>query len=147
MAAQFCRCGHNRSFYLQGMPHICREPSCECVKHDTAVTPKKAKLKAVEPWTGHAQADAYHAGLSEGFKRAGETPAKCGYCDAEVVPMWGPCPNGCDGKQVVKPSPNAMARDAAVALLRNALMRMSGGYVSAPKDNIAAAIVCLEAIS
>jgi hypothetical protein len=46
---RFCRCGHARALTQFGLRHICGVSSCECVKHDTAVTPKKAKLTVVEP--------------------------------------------------------------------------------------------------
>lgn len=92
---RFCRCGHARSLVYRvyvGQPrNICGVLACECVKHDTATTPKKAKLTVVEP------------------------------------------------------SPNAMARDAAVILLKSALAH--GGYVCDVRDDINAALACLEVIS
>lgn len=99
MAAQFCRCGHNRSFHWTNAPHICREPRCECVKHDTAVMPKKAKLALVEP------------------------------------------------------SPNAMARDAAVRVLRDVYARIVSSRVwgrrefEYTQEDIRAVIAQLEVIS
>lgn len=87
---QFCRCGHNRSFHMTGLRHVCREPSCECVKHDTATMPKKAKLALVEP------------------------------------------------------SPNAMARDAAIGFLRKAL---TDSYRIDSDRHIEDAIVTLGGIS
>ncbi len=47
---QFCACGHNRSFIYE-QPNVCGAATCECVKHDTAVAPKKSRtsLKVVEP--------------------------------------------------------------------------------------------------
>lgn len=62
---QFCRCGHNRSFHMTGLRHVCREPSCECVKHDTATMPKKAKLTLVEPTPNAMARDAAVAILRE----------------------------------------------------------------------------------
>lgn len=99
MAAQFCRCGHNRSLTWvdpvehRRHPNVCSVPKCECVKHDTATTPKKAKLALVEP------------------------------------------------------SPNAMARDAAVALVGAAKLSIRAGSLAAALTDIDAALVCLGAIS
>ena len=44
----FCRCGHNRSLIAFGLRHICGVANCECVKHDTATKPPKARLSVVE---------------------------------------------------------------------------------------------------
>lgn len=89
----FCACGHNRSWTYRSNPRICGDIFCECVKHDTATAPKKAKPSL----------------------------------------------------KVVEPGPNALARDAAVTILRAGIEH---AYEPADKDAaIRAAISCLEAIS
>lgn len=98
-AQKFCRCGHARSLVWRNpstsvvMRNICGILPCECVKHDTATTPPKAKLKVVEP------------------------------------------------------SPNAMARNAAVRLLRAAQAQTARGSHTDVVLAIEAALTCLEVIS
>lgn len=95
-AQKFCRCGHARALIYYGpprYPHICGVTACECVKHDTATTPPKAKLKAVEP------------------------------------------------------SPNALARDAAVALLNSTLPILREMCLAGVGFKVTQAILVLRGIS
>ena len=69
--SRFCACGHNRSLTYQGMRNICREPTCECVKHDTATAPKKTKLRVVvEPGPNALARDAAVKLLESAASRA-----------------------------------------------------------------------------
>ncbi|SRR5258708_2740762 len=162
MARQaMCACGHARSLAMVDgfgvrFRHGCGVALCECIKHDTSKAPKKAMalfpgvVEALCTFDGCGKSHRAHGALGNSLGHL--------FCGVDSVPVIETSPNAKAPREAkplpgtamgnaicTKPSPSAVARDAAVALLKSALgCLLPRGRAAV---DIEAAISALEQIS